>query len=285
MKKRLKIIFYFLLELVLSLLVLGSVGLIFLKNTVYSPDYVKKQLEESNYYTHLSQTIYDRMSENVYQAALDETILENLYTVDSLKTTVNEMIDTVYAGKEYKVDTTHLKEVLENNINAYLEKHSMEVTNQESLNELTNLFANIYTREITISNATNLIYKLMNKTASLINIGIIVCIILAIILSIIIKIKFKDITYAIPFILTGAMFIIINMYINHSIVVQSIYLGDPKLTSLVQQVLTNILGLCTKYGIITIVIGSLAAAIEYIVSSLKPKEKKEPKIAKKTVNE
>lgn len=285
MKKRLKIIIYFLLEIVLSLLVLGSVGLIFLKNTVYSPDYVKKQLEESNYYTNLSQTIYDRMSENVYQAALDETILENLYTVDSLKTTVNEMIDTVYAGKEYKVDTTHFKEVLENNINAYLKKHSMEVTNQESLNELTNLFSNIYTREITISNSINIIYKLMNKTTSLVNIGIIVCIILAIILSIIIKIKFKDITYAIPFILTGAMFIIVNMYINHSIVVQSIYLGDPKLTSLVQQVLTSILGLCTKYGIITIVIGCLAAAIEYIVSSLKPKEEKEPKIANKTVKE
>ena len=82
------------------------------------------------------------------------------------------MLSTII--KEVSVDTSSIKTNLENNINNYLIKHNIIVTEKEGLDSFVNQMLEIYTNEIIISTKINNFSTYLVKIVKLVDISIIV---------------------------------------------------------------------------------------------------------------
>lgn len=271
MKSRIKVILYFLLEFLLSVVILGVVGLGLLKSTLYNQDYVKKQFEKADYYNVLYTSINEEMSNIIVQAGLDESALEDIYTKEMLTEAIDNIITSVYNGKEYQVDTKEVKENLENNINKYLEKNNIKITDQAALDKFVNNILKIYQDEITLSNHISKIERIISKTKNLINIGFIVFLIIGVILFVFIKGYSKEIVLSVPFIVSGIILIFGYLLVNSNIVISNFYIWDTKVSTLLQEVMYGILGKIKLSGIVFIIIGCLDVFIINVIREMKRK--------------
>lgn len=268
MKAKLKVISYFILEFILSLVILGVVGLFLIKNTLYTPEFMKEQLKKSNYYSELYTSINEEMSKNVIQAGFDESALENIYTQDMLIHTVDNVMDSIYEGKSYKVNTEEVQKNLEANINNYLEKNNIKITDQSALDKFTSNILHIYEDEITLSNMLDKAKNIIVKTDKLVNLALVVSVIVAILLIIAIKLLYKDTTLAIPLITVGVILLFGYLLVTSNVVIDNIYIWDNKVSNLLQQVLLNLLGLIKTYGIIMTIIGCMDAFVLHVIKEL-----------------
>ena len=221
MKNRIKIIIYYLLEFILSILIFCLVSLILLKTTLYNPSYVKKQFINNNYYTNLSKSINEEMSNYIIQSGLTEDVIKNIYTEEILKETIENIIDSTYKGKKVIIDTKKIENNLKANINNYLEKNNIEVKDQESLDKFIEQILNVYKDEVSLSNSIKYAEKIISKTKHLVTFGSILCIILIILTIIIIKKITKEKILTIPLFTTSILFFFSTIYINNHIIIDN----------------------------------------------------------------
>lgn len=261
MKTRIKIIIYYLLEFILSILLFGLVSLIILKTTLYNPSYVKKQFINNNYYTNLYKSINEEMSNYIIQSGLEEEVINNIYTEETLKETIENIIDSAYNGKELIIDTKKVENNLKANINKYLEKNNIEVQDQEALNKFINQIINVYKDEISLSNAIKYTEKIISKTKHLITFSLMLCLILIILLFIIIKKLTKEKILTIPFFTAALLFFFSLFYINNNIIIDNIYIWDDNVSNLLHSIIYNILNKIKLYGILLFIVGCLEIII------------------------
>ncbi len=266
MKAKLKVILYFILEFILSLVFLGCLSLFLIKSTIYNPDFVKEQFKESDYYNNLYTSINNEMSNIVVQAGLDDSALENIYTNEMLSETIDEIISSIYSGKTYEVNTQEVKENLINNINNYLEINNIKITDQEALDKFVNNILKIYMDEITISDNIKYVEKIISKTRLLINIGLILCLIMIVILSLFMKKQFKDTILAIPLIVTGLILLFTYILVTSNVIIDNIFIWDVKVSELLQQVMFSILDKVKLYGVFLIILGCIDTVCVHLVN-------------------
>ena len=272
MKNRIKIILYYLLEFILSILIFCLVSLILLKTTLYNPSYVKKQFINNNYYTNLSKSINEEMSNYIIQSGLTEDVIKNIYTEEILKETIENIIESTYKGKKVIIDTKKIENNLKANINDYLEKNNIEVKDQESLDKFIEQILNVYKDEVSLSNSIKYAEKIISKTKHLVTFGSILCIILIILTIIIIKKITKEKILTIPLFTTSLLFLFSILYINNSIIIDNIYIWDDNVSNLLHSIIYNIINKIKLYGIILFIIGCLDIIInKKIIKKLKRK--------------
>lgn len=272
MKNRIKIILYYLLEFILSILIFCLVSLILLKTTLYNPSYVKKQFINNNYYTNLSKSINEEMSNYIIQSGLTEDVIKNIYTEEILKETIENIIESTYKGKKVIIDTKKIENNLKANINNYLEKNNIEVKDQESLDKFIEQILNVYKDEVSLSNSIKYAEKIISKTKHLVTFGSILCIILIILTIIIIKKITKEKILTIPLFTTSLLFLFSILYINNSIIIDNIYIWDDNVSNLLHSIIYNIINKIKLYGIILFIIGCLDIIInKKIIKKLKRK--------------
>ncbi len=265
MNKRLKIIINYLLSFLLSVLTFLLLVLAVLKTTIYNPDFIKKEFKDNNYYSNLSKSIKNEMSNYIVQSGFPEEILDNIYTEKMLEENLNDIIGASYnGGRKPRVETKQVAKNLKNNINSYLEKNNIEVTDRESLTRFEQQIIEVYSNEISLSNAITYLQKIILKTNKIINIAIIILIILIIILIIYIKIKLKERALSIPLLTTGLLGILSYIYINSNITVYNIFIWDSNISLVLQSILSNILNKFLIIGIIFVILGCLDPIIDTI---------------------
>ena len=81
-------------------------------STILSQSYVLKQLEEANYYANIYTEIKSDFENYIYQSGLDESVLENIITVEEVTQDTNQIIANIYNGDNKQIDVTALKERL-----------------------------------------------------------------------------------------------------------------------------------------------------------------------------
>ena len=140
MKNKLKVLSYYISMIILSTIVLSLSIVTLIKFTILNENYLIKQLEKNNYYNNLYTSINEEMSYYIIQSGLEEEVLENIYTKEMVTNSVNNLIKNFYTGKKLTIDTTLLKENLNNNITNYLSKNNIVITDK---NDGDNVVANI----------------------------------------------------------------------------------------------------------------------------------------------
>ena len=112
MKKAISYIFSFVLVLMLLFLCLLAI----VKSTILDEKYMLSKLEEANYYERMNGEIIEQFKNYTIQSGLSDGVLENLFTEDKLKQDINNVIDSIYTGKELEINTSEIRENLKENI-------------------------------------------------------------------------------------------------------------------------------------------------------------------------
>lgn len=259
MKAKIKMILYYFLEFILSLTIFLLISLIILKTTLYNPNYIQKEFNKNNYYSNLYNSINEEMSNYIIQSGLEEDVLKDIYTEEMLKENINDIINTSYNNKKIIIDTKKVEESLKNNINKYLSKNNIEITDEESLNKFIEQIITVYKNEISLSNKVELAQKVINKTQNIITISIIVLIIISISIILIIKKISKENILGIPLITSGLLLLFIYIFVTGNIEITSLFIWDNNVSQLLQSIITNILLRITISGILLIIIGLITS--------------------------
>lgn len=270
MKKKIKIIFYYLLELLLSVVLFGFIALVVVKITMYDSNYVKQKFEENNYYHNVSLSIQDEMSKYIVQSGFPDDILKDIYTEEEIKNSINEMIDAIYdKDKEVTIDSSVVKDKLSSNINDYLLSNNLKAEDQAAIDRFIKQMTDIYENEISISNIVKTVDKIIGKTQKLVAVGIIGLFVLGAILIVIIKFIFKQNALSIPFLVIGLLFLFITLYINEHISVEYINIWDSNMSSLIKNIFNDVMLKFKNAYIIFLILGIVDTIIYKLFSKRK----------------
>ena len=108
LKPLIKVTLGFITTLILILIVL----LIIFKLTVFNKSYLLKTLDENNYYNELTKEIQKDMEYNLLSSGLDKTILNDLVIKNEVKSDVMNLVDSIYSGNTFELNTKNITEKL-----------------------------------------------------------------------------------------------------------------------------------------------------------------------------
>jgi len=261
---RIKLIFYYIGEFVLSILVLLLFLIALLECTVLRPKYVLHQFEKNNYYEGLYKSINNEMSNYIIQAGLEDVVLEDIYTKDMVEKEVTKMIQRFYGNGKISVDTKSVKESLENNIASYLLKNNIEVTDQKALDQFVDQMLDIYEEKIVLSKSLIKAQNLVVKLDFLLKIVFVVLAFITGVLGLLVKYICKNRVVAAPLFTTGILLLLGNYLLFNRIDVAHILFWNENVSIVIQSILFSLSN--------TVKVGALILIILSILSCFVPRK-------------
>jgi len=118
-------------------LIIAIVAVSFLQNKVLNEDYWKMQMEQNNYYEKLEDTVNDGFENYIMQSGMDSSVFEGIYDLDKVKEDTNSIVHAILNNEEFKIDTSTIREKLDNNIRKYI-KDNKVLVNKTTENQIQN---------------------------------------------------------------------------------------------------------------------------------------------------
>ena len=225
MGKKKRIISY-ILSIFLVIFLFITILLTTLNCTILSKLNVKKKVAESNYYAELQKIIVESSQNYVMQSGFDESIMDGVVNVYDVQYDVDGLIDYIYEGKEYVVQSNMIRANLDKNIKEYVEANDYEISeeNQKGIDEFENAIEDIYKRNIMYSEETiKQIAHVVGIIKKVTPIAMIVCAIISIVLALITK-ETSSPAIGISMLSTGALFVFLKTYSGTNVAINNILL-------------------------------------------------------------
>ncbi len=246
-----KIVLGYLLGVVISALIVLFVGLSITKMTLLNKSYILKTLDNNNYYNTLYSDILEEMKSYMMSSGLSDEILNDLFTKEEIKEDVITYVSFLY-GSDNNISSERIKERLINNINDYLKKSNIKISDQDTLNLFVEDICNIYENEICIYKYLNSYVSLLNRITSVINIVLVLTIVLLIICIVIFKKVLLANYLGSCLMSSGLIFLFIKLFIYNRIDVEYLLIITDNFSKVLRSVL-NDFGyklLTASYGLI-----------------------------------
>ena len=214
MKNR-KILFYYFMEFIYSILVFSTIILTIFKLTILNHNYLIQKLNETNYYHELYLDIYNDLENYIRQSGFDKTVISDIINQDTLKKVINNNVDNFYKGLEIIVDTKEIETKLNDNINNYINTKKIIIDDSEAIRLFKDEIIKIYKDRIVISNYLLSYSSKFNNLINLITKILLINLIIDIIMFIFIKKIFNKVTLTIP-IISSLLLLILTYYLLFS---------------------------------------------------------------------
>ena len=136
-------------------LIIAIVAVSFLQNKVLNEDYWKMQMEQNNYYEKLEDTVNDGFENYIMQSGMDSSVFEGIYDLDKVKEDTNSIVHAILNNEEFKIDTSTIREKLDNNIRNYI-KDNKVLINKATENQIRNFedaIVSTYTNSVSYSSS------------------------------------------------------------------------------------------------------------------------------------
>ena len=259
-KKIISYIISFLLVIILIVFTLLQT----VKLTILNKSYVENKINNSNYYTELSETINEKFKNYIMQSGMEETIFENLFTEETLKNDFENVLDVIYENSELSIDTTKIKNKLDSNIEQYTNENKIKLTatNKQQIAAFEETIIQNYVSSVQYSSsAISYIAKIVQtsntyiKPALYITTFFAIALIITLILINVKKIKQVFSYIGITLIATGGLIIIglifekTNLNLEHAIIL------DDTLSILIRLFVSNMVNILYKISIAGIITG------------------------------
>lgn len=274
-----KTILNFVVITVLSILLIVYTGLNIFSKTLLRKDYILTKMEENNYYEKLVEYVNSSFENYIYQSGLDEEVIKNIVTEEKIKSDTNAIIDNVYEGKEFSVDTQSIKDKLLSNISDSINGRSFSATEQKAVDAFAKNICSAYEDTLLHTNYVQKVHSVYSQIteykdlANKIILGSsVVCVILLMLINIKEKAKILS-TLAIAVLVAGAFLILLNVYIKARININNIVIFSDAISEIVVKIISNILEQIMNNGIIYTIIGFVGIVISSIFSSKNIEEK------------
>ena len=274
-----KTILNFVVITVLSILLIVYTVLNIFSKTLLSKDFILAKMEENNYYEKLVEYVNSCFENYIYQSGLDEEVIKNIVTEEKIKSDTNAIIDNVYEGKEFSVDTQSIKDKLLSNISDSINGRSFSATEQKAVDAFAKNICSAYEDTLLHTNYVQKVHSVYSQIteykdlANKIILGSsVVCVILLMLINIKEKAKILS-TLAIAVLVAGAFLILLNVYIKAKININNIVIFSDAISEIVVKIISNILEQIMNNGIIYAIIGFAGIIISSIFSSKNIEEK------------
>lgn len=258
---RIKLLFYYIGEFILSVLILLLFLIALLEGTVLRPKYVLDQLEKNNYYEVLYKSISNEMSNYIIQSGLEESVLDQIYTKDMVKKEVTKMVRSFYGNGKVSVDTKSVKESLENNIASYLAKNNIEITDQKALDQFVEQMIDIYEEKIVLSEGLMKTQSMVVKLDFGLKIVFIILAFITCVLGILVKCICKNRVIAVPLFTTGILLLLGNYLLFNRIDVANILFWNENVSNIMKSILFNLSSLVKRGALILIILSIVSCFI------------------------
>ena len=150
-----KNIISYILSFIMVALIIAIVAVSFLQNKVLNEDYWKMQMEQNNYYEKLEDTVNDGFENYIMQSGMDSSVFEGIYDLDKVKENTNSIVHAILNNEEFKIDTSTIREKLDNNIRNYI-KDNKVLINKATENQIRNFedaIVSTYTNSVSYSSS------------------------------------------------------------------------------------------------------------------------------------
>ena len=265
------------INLILTFFIMISIILATIFNTIYinlKKETLLSWFDEMDIYRQVYEEIQSELDNYIYQSGLEINTLRNICDEERIKTDFINIVNTLYDGREYKIDTYSIKLNLDKEIKEYINSNGRKINSeeQENIDKFENLIADSYGKSIssyinfkdTLHTSLN---NFINRCKLLRNIFIIVAIVLTVFLfkmsndNIYIKIGFIGVSFfASGFILIKAKNTIYsNIDINNLIVL------TKALSNIIIYIATEMIDTINKAGKYFILIGLFLIVITAIL--------------------
>lgn len=264
MSKKLKMLSFYFYLLLLTILLLGTTLISTIRVTDLRPNYIISNLEKINYYDKVYNSINEEMQNYLIQSGLTSEVLTNIYTKEDIKNSLNNAIYTFYNNKKVSVDTNSVKTNLENNINNYLIKHNIVVTEKEGLDLFVKQMEEIYTNEIMISSKINNFSVYLAKVIKLADIAIIVLGITTLVLLVFGYFFYKRNVITISLASAGELLVLGNYLLFNKIDVKNILFWSDNVSLVIKTVIQDMSSKIYFLGFSFIITAIIIEIIYYI---------------------
>lgn len=263
--KQLKLIIYFLLQFILSITMFIGILLFILRITILSPNYIIAKIAKTNYYEAVYKSLQEEIPNYMIQSGLPKDILKDIYTKQTVKEEVDKFVKAFYKGQVEDIDTKDLEEKLSNNIDSYLEKNNIRITEKESIHIFIKQIADVYKTEIMQTDTTLKFQDFLPKIAFLVNIMIGVIIIISIVLILLIKLLLRRKIKCIPIFTISFLLFVSYFFVKESIDIKNIVLFTDYFSILIRSIIDSILNIMKNIAVISIIVSILLIVVSYLV--------------------
>ena len=267
-KDKMKKAISYVLSFVLVLMLLSLCLLAIVKSTILDEKYMISKLEDANYYERMNGEIIEQFKNYTIQSGLSDEVLENLFTEDKLKQDINNVIDSIYTGKELEISTSEIRENLKENILAEVEKEGKTVDfEDEAMEEYLKAIESAYESQVSYSTSTiNSIGSTFEKVISLAQTAQIIVIVVTIVIAVLIIIlnikQIFGLNYlAISSMASGLFILIAKFLLGQSTDLKNIMLINQATSHVIQLVIEDFLAKVTIAGVVLLIIGLIFSII------------------------
>lgn len=238
----------FILNFVLSVLVLTLIGSFMISTTILNREYIKQKLKSNDFYIRTYSDIMESFENYTISSGLDLEILDGLIAEGQVANDVNVKVDSYFTKIKAEIDTKSIRTELDNRINKVLEENNRVPSEQEkvSINKYEDAIEKAYKDGILYGSDFEINVEYVNRCNAICIVGIILVSIAIIFLS------RRFIRYfaclGVSFLFSGIFSAALRFFIEHRI--KNIIILDSKFSSLLINVVTDILDRFFKFGIV-----------------------------------
>ena len=259
----------FVLNLVMSVLVLGLICVLLISSTFFNKEYVKEKMRENRFYEKTYSDIKEDFENYTMQSGLELEILEGLFTKDKVEKDINSKIDAMYGGKKVKIETDSIRMELDSRIDLALEENNRVPSENEkkSIQKYEDVIVDCYQSGILYGRDFSISSKYLGLAK---NICIIAMIVISILLLIINRSILKYISFiGVNLLFSGILCASVKFLLEKRI--QHILILDAKFSKLLVNCLNDIIGKFHNFGIIAVLLGVILiglGSLEKIIKTI-----------------
>lgn len=273
--KALKTVIKYIITIILALSMIAYFFIQLASSTILSEQYILSKLEETDYYNKIYECVKSNFENYIHQSGLEETVLENIVSKEKVRKDTNIIISNLYDGLEQKIDTQEIRDNLNKNIKETLGEQNITKTQQSSIDTFVDHICNEYTdtmSHFSYEKQINQVYQKVIKYIDLAKKVLLITIGLAILLLLVLNLKriYKFVLLlGISLTTTGTFLVIVNLFINSKVKVQTITILNDAISDTVRSVLAEILHMIMNNGSIMLISGILLIIIPNLIHNLK----------------
>ena len=270
----------YILTFILVIFLVALVSITCIKEKVLNIDNVLKIFDNVNFYENTYNTLNENFSNYMEQSGLDESVIENIITVEDIKTETRNCIESIYNNTKYTINKENIEKRFNENINSYLEENHRKLNSNEekSVSTLVSKISSLYASEvfpIDLISKVNINLKKISDLVNIANVSLYGCVGVLLLLLIVINIKniMKVLNYVgVSLLSSGIVLYAPKIFIDYKLHINDINIYNRNISDIIINFINDVLNYFTVIPIIFIV---LAVVLLFVANLFRKSDNKE----------
>jgi hypothetical protein len=250
-----KIIVNYLIGFIISVLISITALSLIAKLTVFNKDYIINLLEKENYFEKIYNEILEEMESDIMPSGFTNDIIKDTFTKDEVKEDIKTFINNVYQGNKTTLDKELLKDKIKKNIDDFLLKSNLKITDKNGVNTFVNDLVKDYQDEVCLYSYTDGLINTFYKIYHIINKVVIVLLIVLFVLIFLAKLLFKYNYLSSSILASGLIILFIRIFIYERIDADYLLVITENFSNILTLIINTIGNYLLSIGIGLVVFG------------------------------